>query len=86
MIQINQSLQQENGIKINDLSSSQYSNNRNIRFKTPMLRSDLSDYSDAYIVIKGTITFESTSANNRRNKELVFKNNAPFRPLTPLNQ
>ena len=51
-----------------------------------MLRSDLSDYSDAYIVIKGTMTFESTNANNRRNKELVFKNNAPFRPLTPLNQ
>ena len=35
-----------------------------------MLRSGLSDYSDAYIVIKGTMTFESTNANNRRNKDL----------------
>ena len=51
-----------------------------------MLKSDLCDYSDAYIVIKGTMTFESTNENNRRNKELVFKNNAPFRTLTPLNQ
>ena len=35
-------------VKVNDLSSGQYSVNKNIRFKTSMLRSDLSDYSDAY--------------------------------------
>ena len=40
-------------IEINDLSSGQYSVNRNIRFKTTMLRSDLCGYSDAYIVVKG---------------------------------
>ena len=45
-------------IEVNDLSSGQYSVNKNIRFKTSMLRSDLCDYSDAYIVAKGRITVE----------------------------
>ena len=45
-------------IEINDLSSGQYSVNKNIRFKTSILRSDLDDYSDAYIVVKGRITVE----------------------------
>ena len=35
-------------IEINDLSRSQYSVNRNVRFKTSMFRSDLCEYSDAY--------------------------------------
>ena len=39
-------------IEIDDLSSSQYSPSKNIMFKTSMLRSDLCDYSDAYIVVK----------------------------------
>ena len=38
-------------IKVNDLSSGQYSVNKNIRFKTSMFRSDLCVYSDAYIVV-----------------------------------
>ena len=42
-------------IEINDLSGDQYSDNKNIRFKTIMLRSDFCDYSDAYIVVKRTI-------------------------------
>ena len=37
---------------MNDLSSRQYSVNKNIRFKTSMLKSDLCDYSDVYIVVK----------------------------------
>ena len=36
-------------VKVNDLSSGQYSVNKNIRFKTSMLRSDLCDCSDTYI-------------------------------------
>ena len=39
-------------VEVNDLSSGQYSDNKNIRFKTSMLRSDLCDYSDAGIVVK----------------------------------
>ena len=66
-------------VEVNDLSSGQYSVNKNIKFKTSMLRSDLCDYSDAYIVVKGIINVTGTNANNRRNKKLTFKNNAPFR-------
>ena len=40
------------------LQSGQYSVNKNIRFKTIMLRSDLCDYSDACIFLKGRITVE----------------------------
>ena len=44
-----------------------------------MLRSDLCDYSDAYIVVKRAIIVESNNANSREDKILNFKNNAPFR-------
>ena len=37
------------------------------------------DDSDAYIVVKGTITVEGTNVINRTNNGLAFKNNAPFR-------
>ena len=43
-----------------------------------MLRSDLCDFSDAYIVVKGDITLEGDTVANKRNKNLAFKNNAPF--------
>ena len=42
-----------------------------------MLRSDLCDYSDAYIFVKGDITVTELD-NAKRNKEVTFKNNAPF--------
>ena len=35
--------------------------------------------SDAYIIVKGRITVESTNPVNRRNKKLTFKNITPFR-------
>ena len=42
-----------------------------------MLRSDLCDFSDAYIVVKWII--DVTNANNtKRNKAMAFKNNAPL--------
>ena len=43
-----------------------------------MLRSDLCDFSDAYIVVKGTITLEGDSDAKKRNKNLAFKDNAPL--------
>ena len=65
----------------NNLSSA-YNENKSIRFKTPMLRSSLCDYSDAYILVKGTIAVTAAEgANNireKRNKPLILKNNAPF--------
>ena len=44
-----------------------------------MLRSDLCDYSDACIVVKGTISITGINDNNKRNKEIAFKNNAPLK-------
>ena len=38
---------------------------------------NLCDYSDAYIVVKGTITIVRPN-NAKRNKSAVFKNNATF--------
>ena len=42
-----------------------------------MLRSDLCDFSDAYIVVKGTITVKNPNDANY-NKKSALKNNAPF--------
>ena len=64
-------------IEIYDQSEKNYNPNKGIRIKTPMFRSDLCDFSDAYIVAKGDITV--TNPNNaKRNKAVAFKNNAPF--------
>ena len=54
-----------------------YNVNKEIRIKAPMLRSDLCDFSDAYIVVKGTIPVTDPD-NAKENKSVVFKNNAPF--------
>ena len=42
-------------IEVYDQSEKNYSVNKEIRIKTSMLRSDLCDFSDAYIVVKGRI-------------------------------
>ena len=42
-----------------------------------MLRSDLCNYCDGYIVVKGSITVTDPD-NTKRNKSATFKNNAPF--------
>ena len=49
------------------------------RFKTPMLSSDLCDYSDANIFLKETIIVEGTNYVNKRIKKLTFKNDASFK-------
>ena len=69
-------------VEVNSLFKKYYGN-KSIRFKTPMLRSDLCDYSDAYILVKGIITINGVvnGAENdigRRNRPLILKNNAPF--------
>ena len=56
-------------IEVNDLSSGQYSVNKNIRFKPSFLRSYLCDYSNAYIVVKGRIIITGTNDPNKRNKK-----------------
>ena len=71
-----------NWVEINDESRGTYSVNRQINFKTSMLRSSLCDYSDAYILVKGNISVNNTAADgaaaNNTNKKVIFKNCAPF--------
>ena len=69
-------------VEINDESRGAYNVNSQIKFKTTMLKSSLCDYSDAYILVKGTITVNNTAAQgaaaNNTNKKVIFKNCAPF--------
>ena len=71
-------------VEINDESRGTYNVNSQIKFKTTMLKSSLCDYSDAYILVKGTITIEGAGADaaarqaDERNEGVVFKNCAPF--------
>ena len=74
----------KNWVKINDESKESYSTGSDIRFKTRMLRSNLCDYADAYILVKGTITItgagddDAAKQLDERNKGVIFKNCAPF--------
>ena len=43
-------------IEVYDQSEGNYDVNKEIRIKTSMLRSDLWDFSDAYIAVKGNVT------------------------------
>ena len=54
-----------------------YKPNKPIRFTTSMVRSDLCDFNDAYIVVKGKVTVTKPN-NDAHDKKLAFKNNAPF--------
>ena len=69
-------------VEINDESRGTYNVNSQVKFKTTMLKSSLCDYSDAYIIVKGTITVNNTAAAdaevNNTNKKIIFKNCAPF--------
>ena len=58
-------------------AENRYKPSKQIRFKTSMLQSDLCDYSDACIVVKGTINVTDPN-NNAYDKKLAFKNDAPF--------
>ena len=53
-------------VEVNNLSVGQYPFNKNVGLKTSMLRSDLCNYSDVYIVVKGTISVTGTNDANRR--------------------
>ena len=72
----------KNWVEINNESRRTYSANRQINFKTSMLRSSLCEYSDPYIFAKGNISVNNTAAAdadaNNTNKKVIFKNCAPF--------
>ena len=70
-------------VEINDDSRETYAGNE-IKFKAAMLRSNLCDYADAYILVKGPITItgagndDATKQADERDKGATFKNCAPF--------
>ena len=72
-----------NCVEINDESRGIYTSN-DIKFKTKMPRSNLCDYADAYILVKGTITITGAGNNDaakrleKRNKGIIFRNCATF--------
>ena len=61
------------------INRSQLTTQKNIRFKTIILKSNFCDYNDKYILVKGTITVvgEGTDAAaiavDRQNKQVIFK-------------
>ena len=67
---------------INDQNNTEYDegneNDSSIKFETKVKKSNLCDYSDAYILVTGDITATDEDANNR----LTFKNCAPFTSVT----
>ena len=65
-------------IEVYDQSEENYNPNKEIRIKMSMLRSDLCDFSDVYIVVEGDITLEGNNNANKQNENLAFKNNVPF--------
>ena len=70
-------------LEVHDHSGSaedRYKPSKQIRFKISMLRSDLYDYSDAYIVVLLLLLQEQKEQmmKTEKNRSLAFKNNAPF--------
>ena len=68
----------KNWIEINDESRGTFNVNSQIKFKTTKLKSSLCYHSDAYMLVKGTITVNNTAAAdadaNNTNKKVIFKN------------
>ena len=75
-------------IEVYDQSEGNYNVNKEIRIKTSMLRSDLCDFSDAYIVVKGnifitkkTFTADDIDAPNNTAANITATNNANNNPF-----
>ena len=66
--------------EINDDARGTYNKNTQIKVKTSILKLNLSDYTDAYILVSGTITIDGKGDNDaakradERNKGVIFKN------------
>ena len=73
-------LRTRNWVKTNHESRGRYNKDNQIEFKTSMIRSNFCDYSDACILVSGTITTDEADAEqaDEINKEVTFKNCASF--------
>ena len=70
---------------VNDLSRDPCCLNKNIRFKTSVLRPDPCHFSNvSYITVKGRITLEQDNHSKTSNKKQAFKNNSPYQKSTDL--
>ena len=71
-----------NWVEINGESRGAYNVNSQINFKTTILKPTFCVYSDAYVLVKGTVTVNNTAAAdayaNNTNKKVIFKNCIPF--------
>ena len=70
-----------NWVERNGESRETYNVSNQITFETLMIRSNLCDYSDACMHVKGTITVQNTrktAVPNSRNKKLIFEHCGPF--------
>ena len=56
----------KNWVEINDQSRGTYNTNSQIKFITTMPKSSLCDYSDPYILVKGTITLSNSCCRSRK--------------------
>ena len=66
-------------IEVHDQSGETYNTNKQIRFKTSMLSSDMCDYSDVYIFVKGIATVNADERDrDEMNRQVILKDNAPF--------
>ena len=64
-------------IEVHDQSGEIYNTNKQIKFKTSMLRSHLCDFSDAYIVVKEIVTVSAHERDiDEMNRQVILKNNA----------
>ena len=69
-------------IETNHLSNEQYSIKKKIRFKTPMLRSNLRDYNKVYIVVSKSVTRKWIETNHLSNEQYSIKKKIRFK--TPM--
>ena len=74
----------KNWVEINDGARGTYKTNSQIKSKSSLLKSSLCGYSDAYILVSGTVTITGAGADDaekrvdKREEGLIFKNCAPF--------
>ena len=70
----------KNWVEITDDARGTYDINSQIKFKNSLLKSSLCDYSDAQVLVKGTVSITAQAGDNPNNeyKEQAFKNCAPF--------
>ena len=71
----------KNRVEMNNDLRVTYNTNSQIKFRTLMLRSSIYDYSDAYILVSGTIAITGAWNNDtarqldeKKNKGVIFKN------------